>query len=85
MSEPETPFWLAWVVSIRGALSAVGVTAAGYVIRKLFISAVENVTQGMHHDNQLRFGEVEKCQRAQAETLAWIKGRMEERWGKGDE
>lgn len=80
MSEPETPFWLAWIAPMLGVL-----TAIGYIVRNLFVGAVEQVTKGMHQDNQARFREMEKRQNDQEETLAWIRGRIVERWGKGGE
>lgn len=80
MSEPTPPPWLAWVPLALGV-----VTGLGYIVKSLFIGAVEKVTRGMHQDNQARFREMESRQSDQEETLAWIRGRMEERWGKGDE
>lgn len=81
MSDPQStpPSWLAWVPFVIGI-----VTGVGYILRNLFISAVKNVTEGMHRDNQQRFGEVEDRLGKQEKTLAWIRGRMEERWGEDE-
>lgn len=69
MSEPETPFWLAWVLPL---VAVVGVVAAG--AKRLFTSAVRNEMESMHRENQARLTKVEN-------SLIRIEERMRMRWG----
>lgn len=76
MSEPNPPFWLAWVAPF--------VTMSGLawvVIRKLFVTAVREQMVDMHEENKGKLVIMGNRMSTVENTLARIEGRMQERWG----
>lgn len=75
MSEPVTPWWLAWILP---ALAVLGVLWA--LIRRLFTSAVREEMATMHVENQERFRELESQVADIRSAIARIEGWLK-RWG----
>lgn len=75
MSDPTPPSWLAWLSSVP----VVGML--WLVIRNLFINAVRSVGVQNHLENQNRSREIETRLGEVEESVAWIKGRIQDRWG----
>lgn len=76
MSEPTTPWWLAWIVPMLGVFAVIGAIA-----KKLFTQAVRVEMSGMHLENQTRLLEMGNRLGDVETTLSRIEGRMQERWG----
>lgn len=76
MSEPTTPWWLAWIVPMLGVFAVIGAVA-----KKLFIQAVRSEMIDMHEENKERLVDMGNRVSVMENTLARIEGRMQERWG----
>jgi len=76
MSQPEEPFWLAWVIPI---LAVIGVVWS--ILTRAFKHAIREQMNDMHQENQAHLREMELNLSEIAERLSNIEGRMQERWG----